>query len=217
MNEPFAIVTLFVLGVTAYTSWQGFNSESFLAKFIFSSVEVHRYKQYYRLISSGFLHADWTHFIFNAFSLYAFGSHIELNFGAPVFLAIYFSSILGGSLFSLYMHRGHQYHALGASGGVCGVIFSAIFLVPGGSVIIFPIPIGIPSWLYAIVFILVSYKGMRSQKGNIGHDAHLGGALVGLAVTTLLFPAIVTQSPLLYLAVLVISGALIAYEYKRPL
>ena len=81
---------------------------------------------------------------------------------------------------------------------------------------IFPLPISIPSWFYAIFFILISFFGMHSKKGNIGHDAHLGGALVGLLVATLLFPSIIFQSPLLYLAVLLISGSLLVYTYKYP-
>lgn len=217
MNEPLTIATLLVVGVTVYTSYRAFQSPAFMNSLMFSPVHVLRYKQYHRMVTSAFIHADWLHFFFNMFTLYSFGSGIELIFGPHVFLLIYFSSIIGGSLLSLYLHRHHDYRALGASGGVCGVIFASIFLLPGGAVMIFPLPIPIPSWLYAILFIVVSFFGMRSHAGNIGHDAHLGGALVGLLVATVLHPEIIRESPVLYAAVVVISGALFVYAYKCPL
>ena len=218
MNGTLAIFTWLIIGVTACASYVGFTRERFLDSFIFSPVRVLRDRQYHRLITSGFLHANWPHLIFNMFSLYSFGGTIEMMFGPHVLLLIYFASILGGGLVSLYLHR-HQedYRALGASGGVCGIVFAAIFLLPGGGVVVWPVPFTMPSWLYAIVFILVSFFGIRSEAGNIGHDAHLGGAIVGLAVATVLYPSIIVQSPLLYAAVVLITAGLVVYAYKRPL
>jgi hypothetical protein len=80
-----------------------------------------------------------------------------------------------------------------------------------------PLPISIPSWLYAIAFILLSFFGMQRQAGNIGHDAHLGGAIIGLLITTALHPAIVPRSPLLYLAVMGLAAGLFAYLWINPL
>lgn len=212
-NEPLAIVTLLVLGMTAYISYRAFSSRQLLDRLIFSPARVLRGKEYWRLITSGFIHADWSHLLFNMFSLYSFGSLIEFRFGFPVLLLIYLSSILGGNLLSLYLHRHHNYRALGASGGVCGVIFAAIFLLPGGGVMVFPLPFVLPSWLFAILFILVSFFGMHNQYGRIGHDAHLGGALCGLAVTTALYPVIITQRPLLYFAIVIITTGLVIFSY----
>ncbi|MDT8389913.1 MAG: rhomboid family intramembrane serine protease [Lentisphaeria bacterium] len=214
MNEPLAIATLAVLGITTYVSHRAFHNRGMLDAFIFSPAHIIRNKDYHRLITSGLIHADWPHLLFNMFSLYSFGSAIEFAFAPHVFLLIYTSSILGGNLLSLYLHRHHDYRALGASGGVCGVIFAAIFLLPGGGVMIFPVPFVLPSWLFAILFVLVSFFGMRKQSGRIGHDAHLGGALCGLAVATMIRPGIIAQSPLLYLAVVGITGTLILYSYK---
>lgn len=216
MNNPLAIATIAILGITAYISHSAFNNRGMLNAFMFSPDRILRDKEYQRLITSGFIHADWTHLLFNMFSLYSFGSNIELIFGPHIFLLIYIASILGGNLLSLNLHRHHDYRALGASGGVCGVIFAAIFLLPGGGVVVFPIPFALPSWLFAILFILVSFFGMRGQGGRIGHDAHLGGALCGLAVATALRPRIITQSPLLYFAVVAITGALMIYAYLCP-
>jgi membrane associated rhomboid family serine protease len=217
MEDQLSIFTAVIIGATVYTSYLGFTRRRFMEDFIFSPVRVLRDRQYHRLISSGFLHANWQHLLFNMFSLYAFGSNIEAEFGPHIFLIIYFVSIPGGSLLSLLLHRHDEaYQALGASGGVCGVIFASIFLLPGGGVMVWPLPFVIPSWLFAIIFVVVSFFGMRSGIGNIGHDAHLGGAIVGLAAATVLYPTIVVRSPLLYGAVVLITAALVLYAYRRP-
>ena len=138
-------------------------------------------------------------------------------FGIPTLMLIYFGSIVGGSLLSLYLHRHHDYRALGASGGVCGVIFASIFLLSGGGVTMLWMPVSIPSWLYAILFLVASFIGMKHQLGNIGHDAHLGGALIGLLITTALHPEIVPQSPILYATIMALATSLFLYLWLNPL
>ncbi len=214
--SAFAIGTFGIIAFTVYWSYRGFTDLRFADVYIFSPIHILRDKQYHRLVSSGFLHANWIHLIFNMLSLYSFGANIERGAGLGAFLLIYLGSIVGGNLLSLYLHRHHDYRALGASGGVCGVIFASIFLFPGGSMVIFPLPIPIPSWLFAILFILVSFFGMRNQWGRIGHDAHLGGAIIGLLITTILYPSIVVRSPVLYVVIMGISAALFFYLYKDP-
>lgn len=217
VNEPLPIVTLLTIAITAIVSYVGFGNARVVEGYLFSTDDVLSRRQYYRLFTSGLLHADWIHLLFNMFSLYSFARYIELFFGPISFLTIYLSSILGGNLLALVVHRHHHYHALGASGGVCGIIFASIFLLPGGGVIVFPIPVSIPSWLYAIVFILGSYIGLRKGSDNIGHDAHLGGAIIGLLVTTALYPPIVGRHPILYATVLGLAGLLLAYTYRWPM
>ena len=116
-------------------------------------------------------------------------------YGPRTLLLIYFSSILGGSLLSLFIHRHHDYRALGASGGVCGVIFASIFLLPGSSITMFPLPIGIPAYLYAVLFLVGSCIAHRRRSDNIGHDAHLGGAIIGLLVAAALYPKLIFAAP----------------------
>jgi membrane associated rhomboid family serine protease len=217
LNESIPILTFAILAVTAWWSFQGFRNPYFREKYIFNPERILAEKEYFRLLTSGFLHADWTHFLFNAFSLYFFGRSLELFFGIKTLLLVYFGSIIGGGLLSLYLHRHHEYRALGASGGVCGVIFASIFLLPGGSIYIFPLPVPIPTWLYAIGFIVGSFLELRRQASNIGHDAHLGGAVVGLLITTALHPSIVPQQPLLYVTVLGLSTGLFLYLWRCPL
>jgi membrane associated rhomboid family serine protease len=215
MNEPMSPVTLAILAVTALCTWRGFTHPDFLRRCLFSIESIRFRGQYERMATSALVHADWGHFLFNMISLYSFGTLIELSKGWATLLFIYLSSILGGSLLSLVLHRREEYRALGASGGVCGVIFAAIFLFPGMSVYIFFIPIPVPSWLFAIAFVAISFFGMRTRAGNIGHDAHLGGAIVGLLVTTLLDPLIVSRNPVLYAAVLGLSVGLFVFLYRR--
>ncbi len=217
MNEPVAICTFLIIAATVYASYRGFKEAAFRERFVFDSLAVLRGREYHRLVTSAFLHGDMPHLAFNMISLYLFGRDIELLFGRHTLLLIYFAAIVGGSLLSLYLHRSHEYRALGASGGVCGVIFASIFLLPGGRIIVFPLPFPIPAWLYAILFVVASFVGMRRRADNIGHDAHLGGAIIGLLMATALRPSIVADSPRLYAAIMGLSLAAMAYGYRRPL
>jgi len=217
MNGPLAITNIAIIAVTAYFSYRGFTNPSFLNRYLFYNHAILEDKQYYRLLTSGALHADWVHLIFNMFSLYSFGSDVEIFFGRDTFLAIYLAGIVGGNVLALLLHRKDDYHALGASGGVCGIIFACIFLLPGGSVQMLLIPIPIPSYIYAVGFMLYSYYGIRKQRGNIGHDAHLGGAIIGLITATILFPSIVSKNPALYPIVMSLAVLLLAFIYIKPI
>jgi len=199
------------MAVTVLVSIGGFASAPFMERCLFEPEAILRYRQYHRLITSGFLHANWPHLAVNMFSFYSFGGSIESLIGPSTLLVVYFSSILGGNLLSLLLHRNHAYRALGASGGVCGVVFASIFLIPGSSVYLFPVPVPIPASIFAVLFIVISFFGIQSRRGNIGHDAHLGGAVIGLLVTTLLHPVIIAESPILWMTVVALSVALFIY------
>lgn len=183
---------------------------------MFSTYDVFRHKQIERMWTSALIHADWWHFLFNVYSFYSFGQIIELIYGTKTLLLIYLSSILGGSLLSLIIYRRDNYRSLGASGGVCGVIFASIFLLPGGSINMFPIPFGIPAYAYAIGFLVFSFVGQRRQIGNIGHSAHLGGAIIGLLVATVMYPRLVLAAPWMFAAVLGISVAILVVLLFDP-
>lgn len=217
MNEPTAYFTILVICVTGAVSYRAFQNPRLLDSLVFSTRHILAKRQYHRILTSGFIHADWQHFLFNMFSLYSFGKYIELVFGAPVLLLIYFSSIVGGGLLALLMHHRDDYLALGASGGVCGVIYASIFLLPGSGVRVFLVPFDIPAWAFAILFILGSYVGLRARRDNIGHDAHLGGALVGLAVATLLYPGIIARQPFMYFGVVALAAVLLFLVFRFPM
>jgi membrane associated rhomboid family serine protease len=211
MIQLHAVANLAVIAVTLLVTLRGFRDPGFRERMIMDTQAVLRRGEIHRVLTSAFLHADWGHFGFNMFSLFAFGSAIELAAGARIFLLIYLTSIVGGDLLSLALHRHENYRALGASGGVSGVVFAAIFLFPGGGVLIFPLMFPIPAWIYAIFFVLTSIYGIRTRAGNIGHDAHLGGALVGLLVTAVLFPQVILHSLWLFLLIFGITAAFFLY------
>lgn len=218
--EPFIPATITVLLVTLAATAAAFRNRALQERWIFEPRAILAGKQYARMITSGFIHADWMHFCMNAASFYLFADGIELIYGIPTLLAIYFSSILGGSLLSLLIHRHHDYRALGASGGVCGIIFAAIFLSPGTSVGFFFVPIYIPGWLYAPLFLIGSYLAHRKATDNVGHDAHLGGAVIGLLVAFALHPQMVLAQPWMFAAVVGLSvlvlWLMVAHPFTMP-
>ena len=163
------------------------------------------------MLTSGFLHVSWTHLIFNMITLYFFSPSVELYLGSVKFLIIYFASLLGGDLLSLFVHRHHaDYSAVGASGAVCGIIFASIALFPGMGVGFFGLPFYIPGWLYGLVYVLFSIYGIRSKKDNIGHEAHLGGALIGMAVALIMVPEAFAEN---YITILIIAVPTIIFIY----
>jgi|HubBroStandDraft_1064217.scaffolds.fasta_scaffold79632_2 membrane associated rhomboid family serine protease len=216
MHERLPWVAIGIIVITGLFSVIGFRDPIFVEKFIFCPEYILRDKQGYRLVSSAFLRANWQHLIFNMFSFYAFGRHIELYKGVSTLLFIYFASIIGGSLLSLLVHRHHFYKAYGASGGVFGIIYAYIFLFPNSGIYMLGIPYPIPAWLYAIAYLLLSFYGIKKANDNIGHDAHLGGAIIGLLTATALYPGIVEESPKLYAVVMLLSVGMFVYLLKNP-
>jgi membrane associated rhomboid family serine protease len=217
MPEPHAITNWVLIITTVLVSWRAFRDPGLLEKLIFEPRAILAYKEYHRLLTSALVHANGNHLIGNMLTLYFFGSSIEQGYSPAVLLFIYLVSILGGSALSLWLHRNHEYRALGASGGTCGVLFAAILFFPGMSVYLFFVPIPIPGWLFAIGYLAYSFVGMRKGWGNIGHDAHIGGALMGLLTAALLDPRAVERSPGLFTTILVLGIVAFVYLWKSPL
>ncbi|MCF7559980.1 rhomboid family intramembrane serine protease [Sabulilitoribacter multivorans] len=181
-------VTIIIIAANIIISYKGFSDYSFFDKYKFQVGAVQRGEQI-RLFSSGFLHADNAHLFFNMFTLYFFADVVITLLSTMQFLIIYLGSLLLGSLLSLYFHKNeYHYSAVGASGAVMGVIYSAILLQPGMSLYMFFIPIPIPAYIFGIGYLLYSIYGMKNRIGNIGHDAHFGGAIGGYLITLILSP-----------------------------
>jgi len=218
MHQPSITMTTLLIIVTGVWSFLGFRNPSIEEKYIFHPGSILAGKEYYRLVTSGFLHADWSHLILNMLSLYFFGPNVEFALGTGKFLVIYFGSVIGGNLLSLYVHRHHHYFAYGASGGVCGIIFAHILLFPGSHIGTFFLSISIPGWLYAICFMLYSFFGMKeNNRGGIGHDAHLGGSVVGLLIAAAMDPESVRRNFLIFLIVLISALLLLCYLWFNSL
>lgn len=198
-------------------SYKGFKDFNFFEKFKFEVDKVLIDKELIRLISSAFLHVSWTHLIFNMLSLYAFCGLIERNIGEYNFLVIYLFSILGGKALVLFIHRFHgDYSSVGASGGVVGVIFASIALFPGLEIGFWGIPASIPSWVYGLLYVLFSIYGIKSGKDNIGHEAHLGGGVIGLIAALLIKPEAIIDNYIPILCILVPSIVFIYLVITRP-
>lgn len=213
--KPGAILPLFTysaIAVTVIASVVGFSNKSVMEKSVFSVRAIIREKEFYRMLSSLLFHVNWMHLIFNMISLYSFAESVESLLGSWLVASIYLASGITGGILALVLKRKNPgYAAVGASGAVCGVIFASVFLIPGGSVMILPIPIPIPSWAYALLFVLISIYGIGRENSSIGHEAHLGGALCGIAGAILYRPEILQQQYLLLVGVTVPVAAMLVY------
>jgi membrane associated rhomboid family serine protease len=209
-------LSLLLIVINIIVSYRGFNNRGFFHQYSFGVDKVRLYKDYKVLVTAGFLHVNWLHLIFNMIALYFFGSGIEA-LGALPFLLIYFISLVCGHLFSLLVHR-HQgdYTSVGASGAVCGIIFATIALAPNMRIGFFLLPISIPAWLFGVLFVAYSIWGVRSRRDNVGHDAHLAGALAGMIVAILLYPGTLSQNYLAILAVFVPTAVFILFIVRNP-
>ena len=179
-----AILLLMIANVLI--SMKGFKEYSFLDKYKFQVSRILSGEKI-RMLTSGFLHVDWLHLGLNMYALYLFGDIVTQRTSTSNFLIIYFGSLLAGSLYSLKEHKKEPYYsAVGASGAVSGTIFSAILLDPGMKLYLLFIPIPIPGYIFGIGYILYSIYGLKNQVGNVGHSAHLGGAIGGFILTIIL-------------------------------
>ena len=199
-----------ILIATIGISYHGFNNQDFFRRYMFNVRSVQK-GDYLRLLSSGFLHAGWEHLIFNMISLFFFHRIIIYEMGASVFMLIYLGAIVFGNLFCLYIYR-HQpyYSAIGASGGVSGIIFAAIALMPQLRVNF------MPGWIFGAIYFGYSvYQMINPRQGdNIGHDAHLGGAIFGIVVIAFLQPLLIAENAL-YLGIMALPLGYIGYRLLK--
>ena len=185
---------LFIIIANVLMSLKGFNDRLFFDKYKFQIGAINRGEKI-RIISSAFLHVDFLHLILNMYVLYVFAPQLIHNLGVVKFLIIYAGSLLAGNVFTLIFHKKELYYsAVGASGAVAGVIYAAILLNPNMSLIMFPLPIPLPGYVFGVGYLLYSIYGMKKQIGNVGHSAHLGGAIGGYGLVLLLNPTIFLYS-----------------------
>jgi membrane associated rhomboid family serine protease len=191
------IATIAVIAANIMVSLKGFNDTYFFDRYKFSIGAI-RSGQKERMLTSGFLHVDVAHLFFNMFTLYFFADVVISWFGQGKFIIIYFISLLAGSLLAVFFHRDETYYsAVGASGAVTGILYSAILLQPNDSLYLMFIPIPIPAYVLGIGYLLYSIYGMKSRLGNIGHTAHFGGAVGGYLTTLIFMPGLLATDTLM--------------------
>lgn len=185
------IATIIIIAANVVISLKGFNDFSFFEKYKFNIAGIQRGEQI-RMFSSGFLHVDFTHLLFNMLTLYFFAEVVIYHVGVSKFVIIYLLSLLVGNLLSFIMHKEeYHYSAVGASGAVMGVLYSAILFEPDMGLYLFFIPIAIPAWIFGILYLGYSIYGMKARLGNIGHDAHIGGAVAGYVLSIGFVPSLI--------------------------
>ena len=191
-------LTIVIVAITVLVSWRAFNDRALLERLILWPPAVERRKQYDRLLGYGFVHADWMHLIFNMITLWSFGTAVERVFSewiTPVGYVLFYLSAIVVSILPTYItHRNDaNYRSLGASGGVSAVLFAFILFDPWSTLIIFPIPVPIPAFLFAILYVGYSIWMDRRGRDNVNHSAHLWGAAYGLLFTVLLEPKVLAH------------------------
>ncbi len=193
---------LLLLGLTVAVSAYAWSNHEVMNNWILDPYQMNRRGgQWYRFVTSGFLHADWGHLIFNMITFFSFGGLALSAFsgvlgegpGLGAFLLLYLGGIVVSDLPTYFRHRYDPgYRSLGASGGVASVLFAAILFQPTGSIGMMFLPgLRIPGFIWGVLYLMYSYYMGRRRGDNINHDAHLYGALYGVLLTAALVPGVV--------------------------
>jgi membrane associated rhomboid family serine protease len=186
-------ITLIIVIITSIVSIGAFNNHKTMDDLIFYGPAISQRKQWYRLLTHGLIHADPAHLIFNMIALYSFGTGLERafsssclfgNLGKVMFLVLYVAALAAASIPDLIKHKdSYHFRSLGASGAVSAVIFASIVILPTIGVGIIFLPIHIPGYIFAVLYLIISAYLDKRGRGNINHGAHLWGAVFGLLFT----------------------------------
>ena len=206
------IFLIAIIAINVIISFKGFEDVYFFRKYEFHVGSIRSGEQV-RMVSSAFLHADISHLAFNMLTLFFFAPYVYSILNNFSFLLIYFGSLIFGSLLTMYFHKNdYSYRAIGASGAVTGIVYSAILL--DSNILIYGF---IPGILFGLLYLLYSIYGMKAKNDNIGHTAHFGGAIGGYVITLIkdpllftdnLFTVIVLAIPIIILFVMAKLGKL---------
>jgi len=192
-------VTIILIAISVAASFYAWNKPEVMYKWIFNPYSVYTKKEYWRFITSGFIHQDYMHLFFNMFTLYFFGSVIEQYYtylfgdttGIIMYVGMFLVAIVVSDIATYIKHRNDpSYNSLGASGGVAAVVFSSIMFDPTGKIYIFAL-LPVPGFILGALFLLYSYQRSKQMRDRINHDAHLYGALFGLLFTIIIEPNVI--------------------------
>ena len=194
-------MNIIIIAITVVISILAFNNRQLFDKLKFNAYQIKHNRESWRFLTYALVHAGWLHLLINMWVLYSFGQIVEKTFkmafglkGMVYYLLLY----LGGVLFSVLIDFRKQkdniyYNAVGASGAVSAVVFSSILIFPVGGIYLFPLPFALPSWLFGILYLVYSAYMQQNGSDNIGHSAHLWGAIFGMAFTIIILPGVLNS------------------------
>ena len=188
------MITYFIIGITVVAYLLSAENNQLKSRFIFNAYAIAHHKEWWRFFTHGLLHANCEHLLFNILSLFFFWPWVEATFkavfgplqGGLNYTMLYIGALLFSSIFTFFKERDNKYYnALGASGAVSAILFTAILLYPTGIISLYGI-IPMVSWLYGILFLVYSSYKARKGNDNVGHDAHFWGAVYGFTLPILM-------------------------------
>jgi membrane associated rhomboid family serine protease len=190
-------ITLIIVAVTVLSSLYAFSNDAVKQKWMLNPYAVKRHNEYFRFITSGLIHQDYMHLLFNMVALYSFGEVVEQHFtrefpgaGKTLFAALYILGVVASDIPTYFKHQNQPYYnSLGASGGVSSIVFAAILLYPMMGMGLILIPIRLPAFIFGSLYMFYSYYQARRGGDYINHDAHLYGALFGIVFTFIAIPS----------------------------
>ncbi len=189
------MITFVIILITSVCSAYCFQNKRLFNQLSFSGFLILHRKEYYRFFSHGFIHIGWDHLIFNMLTLFYFGENVELYYrkvwgfkGLIYFVFLYLSSLVISTTYSFFKQiKTPNISSVGASGAVSAVLFSFILFQPTQSIYLFLFPIGIPAYIFGLIYISISLYLAKRNKDTIGHDVHIIGAIYGF-----IFPIIIS-------------------------
>jgi membrane associated rhomboid family serine protease len=189
-------INILLIIVTVAISYFAMKDSTLKFRLINNPHAVYHRKEYYRLITSGFIHGDFMHLIFNMYAMYLFGNMVEPYFiyffgtnGRLAYVALFVLGVIVANIPDLFRHKDNPYfNSLGASGGVSSIVFASIILAPMNKLMMLPIPVPMPAYIFAILYIAYSIYMDKRQGDNINHLAHLWGGLFGIAFMAVAYP-----------------------------
>ncbi len=188
VEMSFLSVANIIFIITIVISLVASKNRSLLYKLMFSPYAIIHNRKWYLFITSGFIHSDVMHLLFNMVTFYFFAFDLEKTIGSTNFLIIYLSSLIFSHLPTFIKQKNnYNYHSLGASGAISGILFSSILIYPTNKIMMFPIPIPLPSFIFGIFYLVWCKFAEKNVNDNINHSAHFTGAIVGIITSFILF------------------------------
>ena len=195
------MITIIIIVVTAVVSVICFSQAGLFETLKFSAYDVWHRRQWHQMLTYGLVHGGWGHLLFNMITLYCFGRIVEQYFGAAfgdkgavLYVVFYVTALIVSTIGDLIKFRDNpSYSAVGASGAVSAILFAAILFEPRMGINIYLIPIPVPAYIFAPLYLVYCIIMARKNVDNIGHSAHFWGAVYGLLFPLLLRPDIFTH------------------------